>query len=106
MASVLRVPCLLAPVLLLTILPVSQTSVILALVVAVDLAAAAHFLNRPAPRSSAIVTIGDNASLPLLRRTVPELRGRRPLAIIEAQVQWRQAAEFRRRRVPTQRPAQ
>jgi hypothetical protein len=94
----LRAAYLLAAVLLLTILPVSQSSVLLALSVAVDLAAAALFLSRVAPRSPGIVAIGDNSSLPLLRRTVPELRGRRPAGIIEAQVAWRQASEFRRRR--------
>jgi hypothetical protein len=94
----LRVAYLLAAVLLLTILPVSQSSVLLALFVAVDLAAAALFLSKLEPERRSIVAIGDNQSLPLLRRTVPQLRGRRPAAIIEAQVSWRQAAEFRRRR--------
>ena len=101
----LRVAYLLAAVLLLTTLPVSQSSVMLALFVAVDLAAAALFLSRVTPRSPGIFPIGDDVSLPLLRRTVPELRSRRPAAIIEMQVQWRQAAEFRRRRSLPQRPA-
>lgn len=94
----LRIAYLLAAALLLTTLPVSQSSVMLALFVAVDLTAAVLFLSRAAPQSLGIVTIGDNANLPLLRRTVPELRSRRPAVIIEAQVQWRQAAELRRRR--------
>ena len=95
----LRVACLLIAVLVLTTLPVSQSSVMLALFVAVDLAAAALFLSRPATTTSpGIFTIGDKANLPLLRRTIPELRSRRPAAIIEVQVQWRQAAVFRRRR--------
>jgi hypothetical protein len=95
----LRTAYLLAAVLLLTALPVSQSSVMLALFVAVDLAAAALFLSRPvAATSPAVHAIGNQASLPLLRRTIPELRSRRPAAIIELQVQWRQAAEFRRRR--------
>jgi hypothetical protein len=94
----LRVAYLLAAVLLLTILPISQSSVLLALFVAVDLAAAALFLSRVAPQSLGIVAIGDAVSLPLLRRTIPELRSRRPIVVIEAQVQWRQAAEFRQRR--------
>ena len=101
----LRVAYLLAAVLLLTILPVNQNSVILALFVAVDLAAAALFLSRVRPRPLAIVAIGDSASVPLFRRTVPELRSRRPAVIIEAQVQWRQAAEFRRRRALLRRQA-
>jgi hypothetical protein len=101
----LRISYLLAAVLLLTILPISQSSVFLALFVAVDLAAAALLLSRPAPRSRALFVTGDGTNMPLLRRTVPELRSRRPAAIIEAQVAWRQAAEFRkRRRALMQRP--
>lgn len=100
----LRTAYLWAAVLLLTTLPVSQSSVMLALFVAVDLAAAALFLSRPAATPSlAVHTIGDQASLPLMRRTIPELRSRRPAAIIELQVQWRQAAEFRRRRSQVRR---
>jgi len=94
----LRVAYLLAAVLLLTILPVSQSSVLLALFVAVDLAAAALLLSRPAPQPPGVVAFADRSNLPLFRRTVPELRSRRPAAIIEAQIAWRQAAEFRRRR--------
>jgi hypothetical protein len=94
----LRVAYLLAAVLLLTMLPVSQSSVLLALFVAVDLAAATLFLNRSTPQQSGVVAIADRTNLPLFRRTVPELRSRRPAAIIEAQVAWRQAGEFRRRR--------
>jgi hypothetical protein len=94
----LRVAYLLAAVLLLTILPVSQSSVMLALFVAVDLAAAALFLSRSPPPPRGVFAIGDDINLPLLRRTVPELRSRRPPAIIEAQAAWREAGEFRRRR--------
>ena len=94
----LRVAYLLAAVLLLTILPVSQSSVLLALFVAVDLAAAALFLSHAAAAAHGVFAIGDEANLPLFRRTVPELRSRRPAVVIEAQVAWRQAAEFRRRR--------
>lgn len=101
----LRVAYLLAAVLLLTILPVNQNSVILALFVAVDLAAAALFLRRATPGPPEVVAIGGSVSTPLFRRTVPELRSRRPAVIIEAQVQWRQAAEFRRRRALLQRQA-
>jgi len=91
--------------LLLTTLPVSESSVLLALFVAVDLAAAALFSVEMTPEAIRVVAIGDTTNLPLLRRTVPELRSRRPAAIIEAQVQWRQAAEFRRRRSPLHRSA-
>ncbi len=101
----LRVAYLLAAVLLLTALPVSESSVLLALFVAIDLAAAALFLAEVTPEPIRVVAIGGNTSVPLLRRTVPELRSRRPAAIIEVQVQWRQAAEFRRRRSLLQRSA-
>lgn len=98
MSAWLRVAYLLAAVLLLTILPVSQISVMLALFVAVDLAAAALFLSSATPQAPEIVVIGGDANLPLLRRTVPELRSRRPATVIEAQVAWRQASELRQRR--------
>ena len=94
----LRVAYLAAAVLLLLALPVTDSSELLALFVAVDLAAAALFLSKLEPKKPSIVAIGDNPNLPLLRRTLPQLRGRRPVAVIEAQVSWRQAAEFRRRR--------
>lgn len=96
----LRTAYLAAAVVMLTALPVSQSSVLLALFVAVDLAAAALFLAElPArPRPRVVVPIADTGSLRLWRRTVPQLRGRRPAAIIDAQVSWRQAAEFRRQR--------
>jgi hypothetical protein len=94
----LRVAYLAAAVLLLLLAPINESSELLALFVAVDLAAAALFLSKLEPKQRSIVAIGDNSSLPLLRRTLPQLRGRRPAAIIEAQVSWRQAAEFRRQR--------
>ena len=94
----LRVAYLAAAVLLLLALPVTDSSELLALFVAVDLAAAALFLSKLEPTKPSIVAIGDNPNLPLLRRTLPQLRGRRPVVVIEAQVSWRQAAEFRRRR--------
>jgi len=100
----LRVAYLLAAALLLLILPIGDAAVMLALFVAVDLAAAALLLSRPAARPQpALVAIGDDSSLQLYRRTVPALRSRRPAAIIEAQIAWRQAAEYRRRRSITVR---
>jgi cytochrome c-type biogenesis protein CcmH/NrfG len=94
----LRAAYLLAAVLLLLILPLGDTSVFLTLFVAVDLAAAALLLDRPATASRKVVEIGAATNVELFRRTVPALRSRRPAAIIEAQVAWRQAAEYRRRR--------
>lgn len=94
----LRAAYLLAAVLILVLLPISEPTVMLALFVAVDLAAAALFLPDITPEPSRVVAIGNSTNMPLLRRTVPELRSRRPAVVIEAQTQWRQAAEFRRRR--------
>jgi hypothetical protein len=94
----IRVAYLAAAVVLLTLLPLANAPVVLVLFVAVDLAAAALLLRQPEPRSRAVVLIGrDDGSLTLLRRTVPALRARRPVAAVEAQVRWREAAEARRR---------
>jgi hypothetical protein len=52
-----------------------------------------------ARRRAAIVSIEqDQRQLYLLRRTVPHLRARRPMGVVEAQVRWRQASEAHRRR--------
>jgi hypothetical protein len=94
----LRVAYLLGAAVLLLILPLGDTSVFLVLFVAVDLAAAALLLSRvAAARPPKVVAISGGTAVPLFRRTVPELRSRRPAAIIEAQVGWRQAADYRRR---------
>jgi len=69
------------------------------LFVAVDLGAAALMLRPEASREFSVVPLGgDTASLALLRRTVPELRMRRPFGTVEAQVRWREAAQSHRRR--------
>lgn len=95
----LRAAYLLAAVLLLLIMPYGQASVLLVLFVAVDLAAAALMLRSEPERAEAVVTIGRHrASLALLRRTVPELRMRRPAEVVEAQVRWRQAVQTHRGR--------
>jgi hypothetical protein len=96
----LRLAYLFAAVLLLLIMPIGQASVTLVLFVAVDLTATALMLrSEPAPPAPVVAIGGDTAALALLRRTVPELRMRRPLATIEAQVLWRQAAQnYRQRR--------
>ena len=107
MVSGLRVAYLIAAVLLLLLLPVGEAGVLLALFVAVDAAVAALVLRRLTPqiRPRQVVALREVASLALFRRTVPALRARRPVAIIDAQVAWRQAAEFRRRRrVAARRP--
>jgi hypothetical protein len=97
----LRVACVVAGTLPLIFLPVGDAAMYLALFVALDAAAVALVLSRLVPRRMSprpVVALGEVASLALFRRTVPELRGRRPAAIIDAQVAWRQAAEYRRRR--------
>jgi hypothetical protein len=95
----LRHAYLIAAVILLLIMPWGHASVVLVLFVAADLGAAALMLRpAPAPMNSVATLCGDTASLDLLRRTVPELRMRRPVATIEAQVRWRQAARNYRER--------
>lgn len=94
----LRVAYLAAAVLLLLLLPLGSGSVLLTLFVAVDLAAAALMLRHvmPRPARKIVPVAADPATLPLLRRTVPALRMRRPAVIIEAQIRWRIAAAARR----------
>jgi len=96
----LRLAFLTAALLVLLVMPFGDASVLLVLFVAVDLGAAALMLcsgdtsAAPVP----VAAIGsDVASLALLRRTVPELRMRRPVVAIEAQVRWRQQADRLRR---------
>jgi hypothetical protein len=96
----LRSAYLVAAIALLLMMPAGQASVMLVLFVAADLAAAALLLRPDAAASFGRVALlrGDAASLALLRRTVPELRMRRPAMAIDAQIRWRQAAEAHRRR--------
>ena len=94
----LRNAYLIAAALLLLIMPIDHASVLLVLFVAVDLAAAALMLRPEAAEPTSVVPLGgDMTSLVLLRRTVPDLRMRRPAMAIDAQVRWRQAAEAHRR---------
>jgi hypothetical protein len=95
----LRLAFLIAAVLLLLIMPLGEVDLTLVLFVAADLGAAALML-RPKPSATAPVVAlgGDTASLGPLRRTIPELRMRRPALAIDAQIEWRQAAEALRRR--------
>ena len=97
----LRSAYLATALVLLLIMPAGQASVVLVLFVAADLAAAALML-RPDTAAAfggvALRSRGDAVSLALRRRTVPELRMRRPALAIDAQIRWRQAAEAHRRR--------
>ena len=100
MIVTLRLAFLTAALLLLLMMPWGEAGVMLALFVAVDLGAAALMLRPEPARTRPVAMIGgDMASLVLLRRTVPELRMRRPAEAIDEQIRWRQAAEnYRRRR--------
>jgi hypothetical protein len=96
-----RVASMAAVALSLAILPVGDAALSLVLLLALDGAALALLARRarPAPRgAAAVATLGGAANVTLFRRTAPELRSRRPVAIIEAQIAWRQAAERRRQR--------
>jgi hypothetical protein len=95
----LRLAFLTAALLVLLVMPFGEASVLLVLFVAVDLGAAALMLRDDTPAVPLPVAAigGDVANLALLRRTVPELRMRRPAMTIEAQVRWRQQAERIRR---------
>jgi hypothetical protein len=69
------------------------------LFVAADLGAAALMLRPEAAEPLSVAAVGgDMATLALFRRTMPELRMRRPALTIEAQIRWRQEAERHRRR--------
>ena len=96
----LRSIYLMIPVLLLfVVMPIGHASGLLALSVAADLGIAALMLLRAATGTTSVMPLGgDTASLALLRRTVPELRMRRPFGTVEAQVRWRQTAQSHRRR--------
>lgn len=89
---------LIVAVLLLLIMPLGHASVMLSLFVAADLGAAALMLRSKAAQSSGPAAIAaDVASLTLYRRTLPELRMRRPAVTIDAQIRWREQAEQHRR---------
>jgi hypothetical protein len=96
----LRAAYLAAVVSLLTVMPHGQASVALLLFMAGALGAAALMLRSETAQSVPVVTTisSDMKSLALLRRTVPELRMRRPAETIEAQVRWREAVRVHRQR--------
>lgn len=95
----LRSLYLIAAILLLLAMPVGQASVMLVLFVAAVLGAAALILRPEAAEPLSVAAIGgDAATMALFRRTMPELRMRRPAVTVEAQLRWRQEAERHRRR--------
>jgi hypothetical protein len=86
----------------LLMLPVGDATVLMVLFVALDIGVVAVVLRRVQPLRvelpvNTVFPTGVDESLLLLRRTLPELRMRRPGAVIEEQVRWRQVAEARRR---------
>ena len=95
----LRSLYLIAAVFLLLTMPIGHASVALVLFVAAVLGAAALMLRPEAAEPLSVAAIGgDAATMALFRRTMPELRMRRPAVTIEAQIRWRQEAERHRRR--------
>jgi len=96
---------LFAAVALLVALPVGEATVLLALMLTLDVGAAAWAL-RPPPLAPKRVVVpirlatddSEEVARHLLRRTVPELRMRRPGGVVAAQVHWRKAGETRRSR--------
>jgi hypothetical protein len=95
---VLRQARLAAAVLFLVTLPIGDVTLLFALSLLIDLAFGLLALRRIWSTASSRVDIRySSPSLALLRRTVPALRMRRPVRVVEAQTRWRQAAETRRR---------
>lgn len=99
MIVTLRLAFLTVALLLLLMMPWGEAGVMLTLFVAVDLGAAALMLRPEQPRGFRVVHLrNEAANLELMRRILPELRMRRPVLAIDAQIQWRQMAEAHRRR--------
>ena len=116
MLSGLRLAYLLGAVLLLVGLPVGEATVLFALVLTLDVAVAVLALRdrprrqaRPRPVAAEpaaepviaawVGRIGvGHATVQLMRRTVPQLRMRRPANVIAVQARWRTAADIRERR--------
>jgi hypothetical protein len=97
-----RVALLVVTALPLVLMPLGPTMLGI-LLVAVELAVpvsagAAIMRARRAQQAAQVVAVADPATVALLRRVVPALRMRRPMATIEAQVRWRAAGEARRQR--------
>lgn len=95
----LRGTCLIAAVALLLVLPRDRAWVSLVLFVAAARATTPPDHRPEAQPVTPVVALGrDLATVVLLRRTVPELRMRRPAGAIDAQTRWRQAVEAGRHR--------
>ena len=81
------------------VMPIGQTTQLMAFLIGLNLILIT-VIGRDvmARRRAAIHAEQQQRQLYLLRRTVPHLRARRPIGVVEAQVRWRQASEAHRRR--------
>ena len=81
------------------LLPIGQTTQLMVLLVGLNLILISMIVRDVTARRRAAAHVAqDQRQLFLLRRTVPHLRARRPMGVVEAQVRWRQASEAHRRR--------
>ncbi len=86
-------------VIALLVAPVNETAMLMLLGAAVNLAIATLLLRDLRRRQTVPALVGhDRADLYLQRRTLPQLRSRRPTGVVEEQVRWRHAAETHKRR--------
>jgi hypothetical protein len=98
----LRLAGIVAAALFLLTLPLSDATMLMGLTLALDIGASAVVLRwimarRVKAPVDTVFPVGVDESLLLLRRTIPDLRMRRPGGVIQEQVRWRQAAEAHRR---------
>ena len=97
---VLRMAPRAAVVLAMVLLPLDAGGMFLVLLLAAEFTVAAMRVRAVrALRAARVVTVADPATVALLRRVVPALRMRRPVAAIEQQVRWRAAGAARRERL-------
>jgi hypothetical protein len=91
---------LLGPVaaMILVVAPIGNATILLVVATTLNMRLAAIVVREVLGRkAAAAAALDDQRQLQLRRRTIPQLRARRPFGVIEAQVRWRQAAEARRR---------
>ena len=80
------------------IAPIGEATIALLLAVALNLAIVAVIGRDLRQWRLAVARRAEEAALLLRRRTVPQLRSRRPFGVVEEQVRWRHAAEGHRSR--------
>jgi len=76
--------------------PLGDQALLFLLALALDANLLLIVVQRIAARLTRRRSAPEPGTLYILRRTVPHLRARRPFGVVEAQVQWRIAAEKRR----------